>query len=409
MKKNIALLMRLFVAVIFFSTFTVNFVFAQTESSPQVRQKTFEKVWQTVNDKFFDSTFGGVDWQAVRTRYAPLVAKVKTDAELYKLLNKMLAELKVSHMGILSPETLTKLKSSPTTTGLSLREIENQVVVTRLIESSSATEAGIKRGFVVKKIDGAPIKTLEDALVKLSGAPDTTLRLAYLDEKDELREATLKRCTLDADKSKIVVGVSLHALFDSKRLTDNIGYIRFSNFIAALNPKIEAAILSMKDAPGIIIDLRGNGGGDDNVAIRMAGFLFDKETQLMITRTRKGDNLYYKAKPRKGAYLGRVVILIDELSGSASEQFAAGMQESKRAVVIGKTSEGDDMDADLVELPSGAYLIYAAGEPRTPKGVVVEGRGVIPDKEVNLTRQELLLDRDAQLEAAIEYIKNGVR
>jgi carboxyl-terminal processing protease len=67
------------------------------------------------------------------------------------------------------------------------------------------------------------------------------------------------------------------------------------------------------------------------------------------------------------------------------------------------------MDADLVELPTGAYLIYAAGEPRTPKGVVVEGRGVVPDIEVGLTRAGLLAGRDAQLEAAIERIKNCKR
>ncbi len=81
------------------------------------------------------------------------------------------------------------------------------------------------------------------------------------------------------------------------------------------------------------------------------------------------------------------------------------MQEAKRAVVIGKRTQGDDMDADLMKLPNGAYLIYAAGEPRTPKGVVIEGRGVIPDIQVNLTRKDLLAGRDTQLEAAIEYIK----
>jgi C-terminal processing protease CtpA/Prc len=185
-------------AVIFLSISAFNFVAAQTtkESSPQIRQKTFEKVWQTVNEKYFDANFGGVDWRQVHERYAPQAAKVKTNAELHQLLNKMLGELKVSHMGILTPETLEKLKQPPTVTGLSLREIENQIVVTRLIEDSSALQAGIRRGFVVKKIDGEPIKTLEDALLKLSGAPNTTLRLSYLNEKDELREAILERRTL---------------------------------------------------------------------------------------------------------------------------------------------------------------------------------------------------------------------
>jgi carboxyl-terminal processing protease len=84
----------------------------------------------------------------------------------------------------------------------------------------------------------------------------------------------------------------------------------------------------------------------------------------------------------------------------------AGLQESGRAYVIGNTTAGDDMDADLEELPTGAYLLYAAGEPRTPKGVVVEGRGVIPDLEVNLTRAGLLRGEDAQLNAAVNYINS---
>ena len=407
--KKISLIFTIVTAVFSFSL-TANFILAQTkaESSPQIRQKTFEQVWKTVNEKYFDPTFNGVNWRAARERYAPQIAKVKTDAEFYDLLNQMLGELKVSHMEIWSPETLAKIKAVPTMTGLGLREIENQVVITRLLENSSAVKAGLKTGFVITKIDGETIKTLDDAKRKLSGAPNTKVRVSYLDEADKLREAVLERHSLsESDKGGIGAGISFYALFEAKRLTDNIGYIRFSSFVDSLNPKIEAAINSMRDAPGIIIDLRGNGGGDDDVAIRMAGMLFEKETQLMITKTRAGKDLYYKAMPLKNPYTGKVVILADQFSGSASEQFAAGMQESGRAIVIGKTTAGEDMDADLEKLPSGAYLIYASGQPQTPKGVVIEGRGVIPNIEVNLTRKELLAGRDAQLERAIDYIKNN--
>jgi carboxyl-terminal processing protease len=107
--------------------------------------------------------------------------------------------------------------------------------------------------------------------------------------------------------------------------------------------------------------------------------------------------------------LGRVAIIVDETSGSASEQIAAGLQEAKRAFIVGKTTKGADLDATSVELPTKALFLYPYGQPRTPKGVVIEGRGVIPDREVNLTRKDLLMGRDAQLEVAIDYIKNGGR
>lgn len=408
MKKHCGALVRIFALAAFLSAF--NFVFAQTESTPQIRQKTFEKVWKTVNEKYFDPNFGGVDWKVVHERYAPLAANAKTDAELHALLNRMLDEIKTSHLDVLTPETVARLKQPPVTVGFSMREIDNQVVITSLVENSSAAKAGLKTGFVVKKVDGEAVKNLADAQTRIAGAVNTALRLVYLDEKDDLREAVLERLSSnDAEKANVGNGISVYVQFESKRLAGGIGYIRFNRFVASLNPKIEAAIGSMKDAPGIILDLRGNGGGDDSVAVKMAGLLFDKETQLMITKTRKGNEFYYKARPQKNPYLGKVVILVDERSSSASEQFAAGMQETGRAVVIGKTTRGSDLDASLTKLPTGAYLIYATGEPRTPKGVVIEGRGVIPNREVSLTREGLLAGRDGQLEAALENIKNDKR
>lgn len=394
----------------FYLSLISNSAFAQqtAESTLKIRQKTFEAVWRTVNEKYFDANFGGVDWKKVHDDYAPLIAQVKTDAEFYALLDKMLGELKISHFGIIKPEDLARLKKPAVTFGFWLREIENQVVITRVLKNSSAEQAGLKTGFIIKKVDDAAVETLDDANVKLGGAPDTTVKVSYLDGNDEIRETVLKRVGLsDNDKGEFGKGISTYALFESERLENNIGYIRFSSFVEFLRPRILAAIESMKDAPGIIIDLRGNGGGDDEIGIAMANALFTGATQLMITKTRKGDDFYYKTKANKNAYTGKIVILTDELSGSASEQFAAGMQETGRAFVIGKTTAGEDMDADIKKLPNGAYLIYPAGQPRTPNGIIVEGRGVIPNLEVNLTREDLLAGKDAQIKAAIEYITNA--
>lgn len=408
MKKHRAAFARLLAAAAV-SLSAFNSVPAQTESlPPEIRKKAFEKIWRTVDEKYFDPNFGGVDWNSVRARYAPQVARTKTDAEFYDLMTRMLGEIKTSHLEILPPDAIAKLKAPGATTGLGLREIENRVVITRILENSSAARADLKIGFIITKIDGEAVKDLDGAKRKLSGKPNTTLRLSFLDERDAEREATLERIPLsDADKGSLGGGLVLYALFNARRLPDNIGYLSFTNFIPFLNSRIASAIESFKDARGLIIDLRGNGGGDDDAAIKMANMLFDKKTQLMITKTRKGDDLYYKAKPAKNPFLRPVAILIDESSGSASEQFAAGMQESGRAFVVGKISAGEDLDADVAQLPGGALLIYPSGQPRTPKGVVVEGRGVIPDREVNLTRKGLLAGRDAQLDAAIEYIKNG--
>ena len=140
----------------------------------------------------------------------------------------------------------------------------------------------------------------------------------------------------------------------------------------------------------------------------LAGMLVKTRLQLAIEKTRKGDDSYYKAKPQANVYTGPVVILIDEESASESEQVTAGLQAQGRVKVIGRTSRGIVMDATVQELPiHEVALLYPVGQPRTPKGLVLEGHGVAPDIDVLLTRAELLKGNDSQLIAAIEYLQNA--
>jgi carboxyl-terminal processing protease len=400
---------RIFALILVLITLPVSLFAQSEESTPKVRQKTFEKVWKTVNEKYFDANFGGVNWKEVRERYAPRVAAVKTDAELYALLREMLAELHMSHLDIAEPEQLRKTTQEPVTTGIRVKEIDGQIVVFGTLKNSSASESAIRPGYIIKTIDGAAVANIDDVRAHIGGAAGTKVVLGCLDEKDKLREITLERRYFQPgsiEKEKIGKG-SFYAVFDTQRLADDIGYIYFSAFVSTLKEKVSAAIESMHDAPGIIIDLRGNGGGDDELGLTMAGAFFVKKPLLMVSRTRKGDDNYYTAKPDKAFYIGKIVILLDKNSGSASEQFAAGMQEAERAIVVGKTSAGADMDAHAITLPTGALFIYAYGQPHTPRGVVIEGRGVIPDIDVDLSRKALLEGKDTQLEAAIEFIRSG--
>lgn len=380
-------------------------LFAQL--TPEVRQKTFEKVWQTVDENFFDPTFGGVDWKASRETYGRQVPAMKADAEFYALLAKMLGELKTSHLSILTPETIARMKQPPVVVGVGFRELDGRIVITRVLERSSAAESGLKTGYVITNVDGAPVTTFTEVQIKLStGAPGSRVSLSYLDAKDESHDITLERRPVGGDNKTKIGGVSFYGLIDSDRLTGNIGYVKFSGFLDALDPQIRSAVKSMSDAAGMVIDLRGNAGGEDSVALNLANLFFDKETQLMITKTRKGDKLDYKVSGSKDAFRGPIAILVDDYSMSQSEQFSAGMQAAGRAIVVGKNTPGADLDADVTRLPDGSMFIYAVGQTRTPKGYVIEGHGVKPDIEVSLTRKDLLAGRDSQLEAAIAYVKS---
>ncbi|HEV7700150.1 MAG TPA: S41 family peptidase [Pyrinomonadaceae bacterium] len=378
--------------------------FAQSDAA--MHQKVFEAVWSTVNSKFYDPNFNGVDWKAAHDKYAPLAKAAKTDDELYATIKEMLGLIKVSHLQAGSAAaTAKRFKSQPGAIGIGVRNIEGRITVFRSLKEFPAFKGGIRPGFVITAVDGIKAVDVEAASKAIAGSPGTTVKVRYLDENDAEHEVTLERQGL-TDKGKIE-GLSIYALFDSKRLEGGVGYISFSSFVPFLNDRIAAAFDSMKDAPAIILDLRGNSGGDDSVSLKIEQRLFKKETQLMLIKTRKGINRDVKATGNASSYLGKIVILVDEFSGSAAEEMTAGLQEAGRAYVIGRTTMGEDLDADIQELPDGGILIYPFGQSTTPKGVIIEGRGVIPDQTVELKRADLLAGRDTQLQAALEYLKKN--
>jgi carboxyl-terminal processing protease len=396
-------------------------------SAPDLRQETFDIVWRTVKEKHFDPTLGGVDWDKVREQYAPRVSTVKNDGELYALLQQMLGELHQSHFSIIPPEAIIQSESKESadgSIGVDIRFIDNHAVITRVEPGSSGAKAGLRSGFVIKKVDDLKVEQITERFLKhkespalmrllmlrsvlanIKGKPDTPVRIAYLDGRDQLREATITRERLKGEMSPSMGNFPpQYTEFESKRLADGTGYIRFNIFVTMLMGKIRTAIREMNDAPGIIIDLRGNPGGVGAMANGVAGMLETTQVSLGVMKMRTG-HINFVVFPQPGAYTGPVVILLDGASASTSEVFAAGVQELGRAIVVGERSMGAALPSQIIQLPTGARLQYAVADFKTPKGVLIEGRGVQPDVEVALTRRALLEGHDSQLEAAIEQIK----
>jgi carboxyl-terminal processing protease len=403
---------------------------AVKEATPELRRQTFEIVWRTIKEKHFDPKFNGVDWNKVHELYAPRIGRVKNDKEFYELLQQMLGELHQSHFVVLPPDIVSSNKTDSKepvegSTGIQVRLIDDQVVIWRVDPDSTGARAGLKPGFVIKQLDdktveqiSAPIRkrkespgaiteriTGEIAEMLLEGKLGSSLRLVYLDESDRMHDVSIKREKPSGEMSPNIGSLpSFYTEFESKRLADGIGYVRFNMFLPILNQRIRTAVRSMSDAPGLIIDLRGNPGGFDGVGQGLAGLLFDKQTILGTSRARAGYENYV-VYPQKNPYMGPVVVLVDCMSGSASESFSGGMQAVGRVKVVGERSGGGDLDAAVDTLPTGALLLYAYADFVTANGVSLEGRGVIPDVEVKLTRASLLSNTDPQLEAAINYIK----
>src|SRR5215216_305313 len=113
-----------------------------TELTPKDRSQVFEKVWNAINDNYYDPTFKGVNWQEVHKRYLPLVEAVKTDAEFYTLINKMAGELRDAHTRILSPAVLANLQAQRRPSlGFRVEEVEGKQVITSVIADSDAARA----------------------------------------------------------------------------------------------------------------------------------------------------------------------------------------------------------------------------------------------------------------------------
>jgi carboxyl-terminal processing protease len=175
----------------------------------------------------------------------------------------------------------------------------------------------------------------------------------------------------------------------------------------------QRAIDDFRGGAGIVIDLRGNPGGLAGMLMGISGHFIDERVALGTMQTR--DNpapLRFTVNPRRVSargervepFGGPVAILVDSLSGSASECFTGGMQSLGRARVFGQRTMGQALPALFDRLPNGDVLIHAYGDFVTSDGTRLEGRGVIPDEEIPLDRARLLAGRDPALEAALAWI-----
>ena len=143
----------------------------------------------------------------------------------------------------------------------------------------------------------------------------------------------------------------------------------------------------------------------------ISGHFLTERTPLGVMKTRDSE-LKFASNPRLVTadgvkvqpFGGPVAILVDAMSGSATECFAGGMQSIRRARVFGQTSMGQALPALFDKLPNGDLLIHAYADFVTADGTRLEGRGVVPDEIVPLRREDLLAGRDATLEAALAWI-----
>jgi carboxyl-terminal processing protease len=406
---------------------------AHAQATGDVQADSFQAAWRIVHETHFDTTFNGVNWVALGDSLRPLAAGASRD-RVRGLIAGMLARLDQSHFSLIPAEHADAPAGlgGGATAGLDIRFLDGRVVVTAVDHGGPAEQAGIRPGWVLEAVDTVVVTALVERIrgrraryhegarvwsqvrALLSGPEGGSVTLALRDGDDAPVTRTL---TLRPDPSLPVRFGDMpvfHARFAAREVTHAnrpVGVIWFNTWMVPLLARVDSAVDASRTARGIVLDLRGNQGGVGAMVNGVAGHFTPRPDTLGRFGTRAA-RLSYVSNPRTVTpdgrrvepFTGPVAVLLDELSASASEVFAGGLQALGRVRVFGSTSLGAVLPAAWTRLPNGDLLYHAIGDFRTTDGTLLEGRGVVPDEPVALTRDALLAGRDPVLEAALDWI-----
>jgi carboxyl-terminal processing protease len=418
-------------------------IFAQTtpaDLTPKQKAdnlESFEIVWSTVRDRHPDPNLNGLNWQAVHNSTKPAIEQARSMSEVRRILDDMLAKLAASHYAIIPGELYREIDNPITPSAKPVEEgssgivpliIGNKAVVGSVAPDSPAAQAGLRPGMVLDAIDGAKIapslqllddlkdqeshRIVEQSVTrKLDGPANQAVTLDVIDEQGQAKHIALERTP---PKGSLVHFGNLpetRVYFESRTLPDSAGYIHFNEFLdpGSMMPKFGAALKTFANAPGIILDLRGNPGGIGIMAMGIAGFFIDREGLKLGEMKMRDATLKFVIFPRPETYAGPLAVLIDEGSASTSEILAGGLQDLKRARVFGVRSAGAALPSDIIRLPNGDGFQYAQALYTSVSGKILEGQGVTPDVLVQQTREALLSGHDLVIEAADEWIRSTRR
>jgi carboxyl-terminal processing protease len=405
---------------------------------------SFDDVWQTINEKFYDPTFGGVDWSAVRAELRVKAEAATSPDAVRQVITEMLARMKTSHFTLLpsgGPEAESRAigpAAVPIEVRVSAETIPGAgpgpfLIVTRVEPGSDAEKAGLRPGQIVRQIDGADVATWitavtpgGDARARDFEAWRQAMRALHGDDGSVavLRVGTGGSKTTDVRSPRVIdagqvvrlgnlppllVHVDVHAALTPHKRT--VGVIAFNVWLPQIDQPVADAVDKYRGADGLVIDLRGNPGGVAAMIQGLAGHLMTDGTAVVgRMHTRDGD-LVFHPNPRLSTtdgrgvtpYSGPVAVLVDELTGSASECFAGGLQSLGRVRVFGRQTMGAALPASTKRLPNGDVLMFVVGDFVTSTGRRVEGAGVMPDQSVRLTVESLRAGHDPDLEAALAW------
>ena len=373
-------------------------------------------IGREVRVQYYDPKFHGVNWDSN-------LAETKLKIEQAHSLNMALAEIAAaldklndSHTFFLPPRHVAK-----TDYGFDYQMVGDRCFVTRVHPRTDAETQGVKAGDELVAINGYQVT--RDTLWKMEYTysvlrPQPGLRLALKDPAGKERKLDVAAKIQMGDR----VTYAPNSEWDIIRAAENQQHLVATRYLELghtvlvvklqefLYQEVDSMIGRARKFPNLILDLRGNPGGQAQALNYLVGAMFDTDVKLAERVTRK-DTKPEIAKKARNPFTGKIVVLVDSRSGSAAEMFARVVQLEKRGIVIGDRSAGAVMEAQHFpeHYAEGSTAVFygisiTVADVIMSDGKSLEHTGVTPDEVLLPTATDLATGKDPMLAHAAEIL-----
>ena len=299
-------------------------------------------------------------------------------------------------------QTLETLSGKFDGIGIQINMLEDTLFVVQTVVGGPSEKAGILPGDRIISVDDSIVAgvklAVNDIITMLRGKRGSKVSIGIM------RRGVAEPISFTITRDKIPVN-SIDATY---MLDDTTGYIRLSRFAESSAEEMEKAV--KEGMRNLILDLQGNGGGYLNVAVKIADMFLDKDQLIVYT---EGRNVRRAQEIATGNTLlpdERVVVMVDELSASASEILAGALQDWDRAVIVGRRTFGKGLVQRPITMPDKSLLRLTVARYHTPTGrciqrPYVKGENEAYDQDLNerLAHGELLHADSIHFTDSLQY------
>jgi len=314
--------------------------------------------------------------------------------------NASTAEPQTATPQSLTPEQVEELnieqQGSLAGTGAKLAQTNGQIVIVGVFQNSPAEKAGLKAGQVITMINGIPTASmaLRDAVKLIRGPKGSKVELIVGDP------ATAKT------QQVVIVrdNVSLPPDVTGRVMDGSVGLLTVTGFSQRTSDMVSGLLRSFttNGVRGIVMDLRGNGGGSLSAMIEVAGLFIGKNPTLFIKRDATSKQVQEIHATGSALWHGPMVVLVDGMTANAGELIASAFQTSERAKLVGQKTYGLGTSYNLAPQPDGSSKRVIAAFFLTARGEPINGKGDTPDVVL-----EPKLPKEDALRKAVEVLFSG--